>query len=211
MKEKYGKEGNKQSNKEDKLERIRVYNDLLLVALGAEGDELQKWTTNDSALKLWDDRTTSKLARPESTYSYLLDYILHEDAEIMFKYYKVNDHSKRSELFLVESIKVYRMHMFHSLLEAMKGGPKGYKEACEQLLEEEKQFTSKDKAAASRLRGWSERSLRSRVRLHWVLARAKHAPNVSYRGFKKRGPRSTLVQEMIQNKLFEMAKDSLWL
>jgi hypothetical protein len=208
MKEKYGKEGNKQSNKERKLERIRVYNDLLLLALGAEGDEWRKWTTNDSALKLWDDTTTSKLAPPESTYSYLLDYILHEDAEIMFKCYKVHDHSKRTELFLVESIKVYRMHMFHSLLEAMKGGPKGYKEACEQLLEEEKQSKSKDKAAASRLRGWSERSLRSRVRLHWVLARAKHAPNVSYRGFKYRGPRSTLVQEMIQNKLFEMAKDS---
>ena len=33
-------------------------------------------------------------------------------------------------------------------------------------------------------------------------------PMPLYRGFNYRGPRSTLVQEMIQNKLFEMAKDS---
>lgn len=184
--------------------RIELYDNLLLLALGAEGEEWNRWTTDQ---KLWDERATSNFER-DSIFKYMMDFI-HEDEEIMLKFYRVETDSdepyiwRQKAFWLVQSIKLYRMYLLHPVIKALMSWDGKNEDGCRKLLDGAKQVF---KGTVSRLgRDWSKRSWRNRARLYWLLGLAKHNPissngrlgnfNLSFGHFQ--GPIGTLIREML--------------
>lgn len=202
------------NRKEWRNRRILLYNTLLLLASGAEGDPWESWY-NGSTKLVQTTKFDSKLV-PGSIYTFLLDQYIHEDEEIMFKFYhdksgSVKAHSWRGHAFwLVESIKTYRRHLTEHVADAFKGWVDVRKEEGDEkkkeiefqnmLLDSAKQkFKEKVETLG---RDWSKRSWRNRARLYWLLGIVKNTPIFNgklgkFKSYEYVGPIGKLVHKMI--------------
>ncbi|KAG0553851.1 hypothetical protein M758_12G046800 [Ceratodon purpureus] len=190
----YEQDGLKEGRKLRRQKRIEIYDNLLRVALEAEGEDSYVWNNDPGHWKI----KKSKHLVPGSVYTYLLDRIIHEDEEIMFLYYHSKKLLREHALWLVESIQIYRMYLVNPIIKKLEDWVEGEHDKCRGLLDEAKALL-KEKLLSHESRSW-----RSRARMYWLLARAKHAPISKGRVFnfknpRYRGPISILVQEMIED------------
>jgi hypothetical protein len=173
-----------------RADRMIAYNNLLVLALGAENQEWQSWTGTK-----WDAITLE----PGSIYRFILDYI-HEHDDIMFKYYAEKDsrviwREKLNAFFLAESMEIFRKYLVNPIIEILMPWDEGKKEDCKELLARAKEEFKKRVSSA-------ERTWKYKARIYWLLARAKHAMffqgrQVRFKSFDYNGPIGTLFQEIV--------------
>lgn len=177
MRAKYGT-GRVSTKGDEKLrreDRIKLYDNLLLLSLGGPMGGWEKWDSSADhhcKKKFFSlDRINSDFAEG-SVHKYLLDNI-HDNDDIMLKYYRNKNGFVESlgnqAFWLVQSMNRYRLHLVSPIIEKLTC----WKDSREALSQKDLLNEAKMEFMERVLKPAANLSWKFRARMYWLLARAK--------------------------------------